>query len=66
MGGIISAPPPVVQVAPAPVTDIDVAPKTDNAKASARRGRSGTIQTSERGLIEVKPQLQQKKSLLGE
>lgn len=65
MGGIVSAPSPVVQVAAAPQPSVDEqTPSKDTA--AARRGRSGTIQTSERGLIQVKPQLAQKKSLLGE
>lgn len=64
MGGTSSAPPP----APAPVDNSAEEEKQARVEAleRRRRGRSGTIHTSARGLIRKKEDQSQKKTLLGE
>ncbi|MBL4613958.1 MAG: hypothetical protein JKY27_03670 [Magnetovibrio sp.] len=71
MGGLISSP----SAPPAPAAAPYVAPDTfaeDETKARLdamdrrRRGRSGTIKTSARGLVNLNANAVRKKSLLGE
>lgn len=68
MGGIFSAPSPP-PLPPAPEV-VDPAIEEEKARLESmdrrRRGRSGTIVTSDRGLLETNEARPQKKSLLGE
>jgi len=72
MGGLFSAPKPVVIAqptppAPAPAPPPEEVGETARAEARARslRGRPGTIATSARGVLEPLPGLA-RKTLLGE
>lgn len=70
MGGIlqvpkaprVSAPP----LQPSRETPVDNAQARINEIERQRRGRSGTVQTSDRGLVRLNARAPQKKSLLGE
>lgn len=71
MGGILlgapKAPPlpaPLVQQTPVGVSD-DAQARIDGIERQ-RRGRAGTVQTSDRGLVQLNTVAPQKKSLLGE
>lgn len=70
MAGIMQVPkaPPVQAVAPPPLPDpsADEAAMRLEAMDRRRRGRAGTVQTSERGLVSVNANAPQKKTLLGE
>jgi hypothetical protein len=70
MGGILSAPkaPPTPTPLPSPKIDTsaDQAQARIDELERRRRGRVGTVQTSERGLLRVNTDAAQKKSLLGE
>lgn len=70
MGGIIQAPkaPSMPTVAPyqQPETGLDETALRMEALDRRRRGRSGTVQTSDRGLVSLNTNTLQKKSLLGE
>lgn len=70
MGGIMSAPSaPAAVPAPAPVAETPVVDETQmrlDAIERNRRGRTSTIQTSERGLVNLNANAAQKKTLLGE
>lgn len=70
MGGIVNAPQaPTAPTAPTPVDGavaVDEAGQRTDALERRRRGRSGTIQTSERGLVQKSANAAQKKTLLGE
>lgn len=73
MGGFFSAPkapappPPVVVPEPeAPTSAEDEIQNRRDLISRRRRGRSGTIQTSARGLVTPNANAVQKKSLLGE
>lgn len=69
MGGITNTPKPVVVAPPAPLPDTS-GDEEEQARLDAmerrRRGRSGTIHTSARGLVQTNENAAQKKSLLGE
>jgi len=67
MGGLISS--PSTPAMPAPAPDTSAAEETQarlDAMERKRRGRSGTIRTSERGLLSENANAAQKKNLLGE
>jgi len=69
MGGFTSAPQAPAVPAPTPVVDTTVQDEAQqhlDALERRRRGRGGTIQTSERGLVTKNAKTVQKKSLLGE
>jgi len=70
MGGVVSTPQaPAAPAVPTPVAGpvaVDEAGQRMEALERRRRGRSGTIRTSERGLVEKSANAPQKKSLLGE
>ncbi len=67
MGGTYSAPPPPPEPKPV-VNDTAAQDRQDRVDMveRRRRGRGGTIQTSERGLLKQKAAEQPKKQLLGE
>jgi hypothetical protein len=68
MGGIFSAPspppPPAPLPAPEPLEDPAVARR--EMLARRRRGRAGTIATSDRGILRPRQPTDRRKSLLGE
>lgn len=71
MGGFLSAPqaPAAPVVAPVPAPDTSAEDETQarlDVMERRRRGRSGTIQTSVRGLVIPNAEAVQKKTLLGE
>jgi len=69
MGGFTSAPQAPAAPSPTPVVDTTAADETQqriDALGRRRRGRGGTIQTSERGLVQTNTVTAQKKTLLGE
>lgn len=70
MGGLISAPQaPTAPIAPPVATDtvtVDETQQRIDALERRRRGRVGTIQTSDRGLVRTSANAPQKKTLLGE
>lgn len=69
MGGITSSPSVTTVAAPAPEPDTSDAGETQarlNAVARNRRGRDGTVLTSDRGLMRANEKAAQKKTLLGE
>ncbi|HEY9078426.1 hypothetical protein [Magnetovibrio sp.] len=69
MGGLTSSPRAPVAPAPVVVTDTTAEDETKlrmEALERRRRGRSGTILTSDRGLVTPNANAAQKKSLLGE
>ena len=70
MGGILGgSPAPAPAPAPAPFVDTQAATDAQqrlDTMERHRRGRSGTIQTSERGLVQLNATAPQKKNLLGE
>jgi hypothetical protein len=70
MGGLIGGTPaPAPILAPAPVVDTQAAMEAQqrlDTMERNRRGRSGTIQTSERGLVQLNASAPKKKNLLGE
>lgn len=68
MGGIFSSPSAPPMPAPEPVPDYGA--EEQKARVDAierrRRGRSGTIVTSDRGLVRTNTNVPKKKTLLGE
>lgn len=70
MGGLMGgSPAPAPIPAPAPVVDTQAATEAQqrlDTMERNRRGRSGTIQTSERGLVQLNANAPKKKNLLGE
>ncbi|MCR4377571.1 MAG: hypothetical protein NUV50_05695 [Rhodospirillales bacterium] len=71
MGGILlgvpKAPPlPAPLVPQPPLSASDGAQARINSIERQRRGRAGTVQTSDRGLVQLNAGTLQKKSLLGE
>jgi len=69
MGGILSSPKaPPAMPAPEPLPDPAIAEEKARVDAMdrRRRGRAGTITTTERGLLSTNGKAPQKKSLLGE
>lgn len=68
MAALFSAPKPPPLPPPPPLPDLD---EEDRGRRLAaierrRRGRAGTIATSERGLLALSPTAPRRKSLLGE
>lgn len=70
MGGFIQAPKapamPVVAPYQQPETGVDETALRMEALDRRRRGLSGTVQTSDRGLVSLNANAPQKKTLLGE
>lgn len=68
MGGFTRAPQAPAAPVPTPVVDttVDETQQRLDALERRRRGRSGMIQTSERGLVTPNAKAAQKKNLLGE
>lgn len=70
MGGILQAPkaPSIPYVAPRELPDPGAEETALRVEAQdrRRRGRGGTVQTSERGLVSLNANAQPKKTLLGE
>ena len=68
MGGLTRAPQAPAAPAPTPVVDttVDKTQQRLDQLERRRRGRGGTIQTSERGLVTTNAKAAQKKTLLGE
>jgi len=68
MGGIFSGPSAPPPPAPAPVVDISAVEQKARLEAMdrQRRGRAGTILTTDRGLLKTTATKPAKKSLLGE
>lgn len=68
MGGIFSAPTPPPMPAPEPLPDPAIEEKKLRVEAMdrRRRGRAGTITTSDRGILTKSVNVAKKKTLLGE
>lgn len=68
MGGFFSVPKPPPPPPPPPVPDTDAEDRKLRLEAlnRRRRGRSGTITTSDRGLLAVSDSGGRRKTLLGE
>lgn len=70
MGGILKAPKapsmPVLRARPQPDFRAEEAKRRADMMDRRRRGRAGTVQTSERGLVRLNENVPQKKTLLGE
>ncbi|OEJ67526.1 hypothetical protein [Magnetovibrio blakemorei] len=70
MGGLMGgSPAPAPISTPAPFVDTQAATEAQqrlDAMERNRRGRNGTIQTSERGLVQLNASAPKKKNLLGE
>ncbi|NQU58165.1 MAG: hypothetical protein HQ513_13090 [Rhodospirillales bacterium] len=68
MGGLFSAPSPPAQMSlpEAPDPEIEARKKRLEEIERRRRGRSGTITTSPRGLLGLSDNAPKRKSLLGE
>jgi len=68
MGGIFSSPSPPPMPTPAPLPDPAIAEEKARLESMdrRRRGRAGTITTTDRGLLSTNDTAPKKKSLLGE